>query len=367
MAVFGAGVNDPVTVKRWAKAVDAIVVSQTSFHKFSGGDESLCETQSELTEKPGDRVTTFLRAKPAGDSVPHGTTLEGNEDTVDFFEDYFFMAQQRYGVRIPWENMDQQRVPFTLRDKARAQTADFAEDRIDEIFFRHLCGDTLTNSLAEPTLRNGGNTVVEYDANHTLYANGATSEEGSGATSVSGTPGKTLQLSDVRKMVKWTKTRAIPIRPLKVSGGEYFVLFLHPDQLEELKSDTGAGNWNELYQNALLGGMVKDNPMFTGAAGIVDGCLIVENVRVRNGLNAAKTAYVNDVRRGVFCGAQTAISGYGMFGGRWEQGKYKWVEETFDYEEELGVAVKWIHGLKRAIYNSETYGSFLIPSYSVES
>lgn len=357
MAVFGAGTNDAVTVKRWAESVDAIVVSQTSYHKFTGGEGSgsLCESQSGLSKRPGDRVRTFLRAKPAGEAVPHGTSLEGNEDTVDFYEDDFTITQMRYGVRIPWENMDQQRVPFKLRSQARAQITDWATDRIDEIFFRHLCGDTLTANLAEPSLYNGGNTIQSYDSDHIVYGNVATTE------AACETSTNYLTVANIRELVYKTKTLDVPMRPLKVAGSEMFVLFLSAKQLREFKDLNGADTWNELYVNALQGGFIKDNPLFTGAAGLMEGVLIVENTRVRPGI--VSSAYSSNVDRAVFCGAQTAISGYGMYGGKWEDGRYQWIEKTFDYEEELGIGVKWLFGLKRSTYNSRAYGSILVPTY----
>tara|TARA_R110001583_G_scaffold37058_19_gene121352 strand:+ start:110 stop:250 length:141 start_codon:yes stop_codon:yes gene_type:complete len=39
-----------------------------------------------------------------------------------------------------------------------------------------------------------------------------------------------------------------------------------------------------------------------------------------------------------------------------------WVEELFDYENELGVAAGMIYGLKKTVYNSIDFGTVVMSS-----
>ena len=53
------------------------------------------------------------------------------------------------------------------------------------------------------------------------------------------------------------------------------------------------------------------------------------------------------------------------FGKENSQNKMTWVEEVFDYGNQLGVAVGMIWGLKKTRFNSEDFGTITIPTYAV--
>ncbi|KKK78727.1 hypothetical protein LCGC14_2840640, partial [marine sediment metagenome] len=41
-----------------------------------------------------------------------------------------------------------------------------------------------------------------------------------------------------------------------------------------------------------------------------------------------------------------------------------WVEELFDYENQLGVAAGQISGLKKSIFNSNDFGTIVMTGYA---
>lgn len=45
--------------------------------------------------------------------------------------------------------------------------------------------------------------------------------------------------------------------------------------------------------------------------------------------------------------------------------KMSWVEELFDYNNELGVSCGWISGLKKSRFNSADFGTIVLSSYAV--
>jgi hypothetical protein len=46
--------------------------------------------------------------------------------------------------------------------------------------------------------------------------------------------------------------------------------------------------------------------------------------------------------------------------------KYKWTEELFDYENQLGVALGTVWGIKKSIYNSLDFGTIVVSSYGAD-
>jgi hypothetical protein len=67
------------------------------------------------------------------------------------------------------------------------------------------------------------------------------------------------------------------------------------------------------------------------------------------------------VRRNVFCGAQAAVMGYGQESG---PNQMSWVEELFDYGNQLGVSAGMIGGLKKTRFNSADFGTIVVSSYA---
>ncbi|TDM98879.1 hypothetical protein CEE87_11665, partial [Lactobacillus crispatus] len=59
----------------------------------------------------------------------------------------------------------------------------------------------------------------------------------------------------------------------------------------------------------------------------------------------------------MFCGAQ---AGAIAFGKEFSDGvNYKWVEELFDYERELGVSAQTVWGLKKTVFNGIDFGAIV--------
>ena len=68
-----------------------------------------------------------------------------------------------------------------------------------------------------------------------------------------------------------------------------------------------------------------------------------------------------DFRRAVFCGAQAAVIGFGQ---KSQSTKMSWVEELFDYENQLGVAAGMIFGIKKTVFNSVDFGTIVLSGYA---
>ncbi len=133
-----------------------------------------------------------------------------------------------------------------------------------------------------------------------------------------------FKLALIDKAVNRAKTTSPMLRPIKGLGKDVdYVCFIHPDQTLSLRADTAtAGNWFDLQGKKLQGGEGNTNGLYTGALGIYNRTLIVENTRVPQGVHGTTGAAVANTRRAIFCGAQSLTIGFGKSGGK---NKFKWI------------------------------------------
>lgn len=55
------------------------------------------------------------------------------------------------------------------------------------------------------------------------------------------------------------------------------------------------------------------------------------------------------------------------FGKEFSKGShFKWVEELFDYERELGVSAQTVWGIKKNVYNGLDFGTLVATTYAVK-
>lgn len=358
MAIYEAGTNSPQAVKVWQKGLDAVALKETSVSQFTGSSNAIVQMKDELEKGAGDRVRMSLRHLATGDGRTEGQVLEGFEESINLSYDDLTIGELFHAIRFRRDGMTNQRVPYEVREEAFALLKDWAADRHDEIFFNVLAGYTPANSLAGG--RNGFNTIVDYVAADRIEEASNTADEDYNAAAES------LTTDRIRAAVLEAKTRDFPLRTVKVFGRDCYVLFVHPKVAMDLKEDLGGSvadfGWSDFMSNAVQGGSISESPFVTGALGVIEGVLIVENSRVPNGVNSSTGAAISTVYRNVLCGAQAAAMAYGRFQGQFD--RFKWVEETFDYGRQMGVSAGFIYGMKRCIYDGRSYGSLLLPAYT---
>jgi N4-gp56 family major capsid protein len=146
---------------------------------------------------------------------------------------------------------------------------------------------------------------------------------------------------------------------VKVNGKSYYVAFLHPYQVTDLRTSTSSGQWLDIQKAAMTGGMVNDNPVFDGSLGVYNGIILHEDSRVTTG--AVTTTAYTSVRRAVFCGAQAAMIAFGRDN---SENKFTWVEELFDYGNQFGVSAGAIFGIKKTVFNSKDFATVVLSSYA---
>jgi len=346
MATTAYGVNHPLAVKLWSKKLFHEALKQTWASKFFGtNSNSLIQIQENTQKGAGDKVTIGLRMQLSGAGVSGDGTLEGNEEALTTYSDSVLIDQLRHAVRSEG-NMSEQRVPFSVREEARMGLQDWWADRIDTAFFNQLGGNTGQTD----TRYTGSNSTIAPDAAHIVYPDGDVSE----ADVASSTTSSVMKLTWIDYCVEKAKSGSVPIRPIMIGGEEKYVMFLHPYQVTDLRTNSNSGQWLDIQKAAMQGGQISKNPIYTGALGEYNGVVLHQSTRV--------PSVTTNVYRGIFAGAQAGTLAYGQNSG---SGRMSWVEELFDYKNQLGVSAGMIWGLKKNQFNSADFGTLIVPTYAV--
>lgn len=352
MAATEYGVNHPLAVKHWSKDLMKEALKKTHALKFMGsGANSLCQIKTEMNKEAGDRVRFGLRVQLQGDGVSGDGTLEGNEEALTTYYDEVTIDQLRHAVRSKGK-MSEQRVPFSVRAEGRDGLSDWWSDRLDAAFFNQLAGNTAVSDVRYT----GMIATAAPDSDHWIVQN-QTAEASLGASD-------TFTLSIIDKCIERAETfgkgsadfpDSMPMRPVRIGGEEYYVMFLHPYQITDLRTNTNTGQWLDIQKAAMQGGKVADNPIFTGALGMYNNTILHAASRI--------PSVQANTRRAVFCGAQAATLAFGQESGK---NTYSWKEEYFDYENQLGIAAGTIFGMKDTRFNSKKFGSIVVSTYAVK-
>jgi N4-gp56 family major capsid protein len=360
MAGTSYPVGHPLAVNLWAKKLAVEALRATYFYKFMGKtSSSMIMYRDELGKDAGDNVTYGLRGQLTGAGILGDGTLEGNEEALSTYTDNFKVDQLRHAVRSSGK-MSEQRVTFEVREEAKEGLTDWWADRFDTALFNQLCGFT-----AQTDVRfTGSNAAIAPDVNHIFRPNSRTTDE-------SLTTGDEFNLAIIDRMVarayqfNTAAGTGVPIRPMRAMGRNLWVMFIHDHQLYQLRSSAAAGTWIDYQKSAIAGGD-KDNPLFAGGdlMGEYNGVLLHRAPRVTTGVNSTTGAAVANTRRAVLCGAQAVMFATGRGVAEGNMDKFSWVEESFDYGNQLGVSAGSIYGMKKTRFNSQDFGTFVASTFT---
>jgi N4-gp56 family major capsid protein len=354
MSVKGFAVNDPLSNKLWAKKLNVEALKETYFGKFMGeGASNMIQVQTDLEKASGDKVTVGLRVQLSGNGTTSGQTLEGNEEDLTTYDDSVVIDELAHAVRVRNKNtIDAQRVPFNLRNEGKDGLQDWYANRFDTCMANHLAGNTLATDM-----RFTGNNAITAPTN-IIRANDATDD-----ATVNGDDTAIFNLKYIDYAVEMANTMSPLIRPLRIGGRKKFVMFLHDYQVTDMRTNTNAGQWLDIQKAALAGGIGSKSPIYTDALGEYNDVILHKWNRLPNGISNAGAAQAN-TRRAVLCGAQAASVGFGK---EFAKGShYKWVEELFDYERELGISAQTVWGIKKSTYNAQDFATVVVSTYAAK-
>lgn len=357
MAVTKYPVNDALAVKLWSRALAKEALKATQIAPLIGkGSGNIITLKNETQKGAGDKVTCGLRMQLSGEGTTENETLEGNEESLTTYDDHLMINELSHAVRVKNRGtIDNQRILFNARMEARDGLRDWYAKRMSVMFFNQVTGNTRQGN----TKYTGLNGVIAPSATRHVFLDSADAGHAGD---------EDLTAADVMSLqyIDFLKEKAITadpqIRPVQVKGmGEMYVIYLHPYQVTDLRTNTSEGQWLDIQKAAMMGGKVTKNPIFTGALGVYNDVVIRWAYDLPTGTSSADDSEVTTVRRAVFLGAQAGMIAFGRDRGPTD---YKWVEETFDYKRQLGVSVQTIKGCKKSVYNSVDFGTIVLSTHA---
>lgn len=366
MAITNVALNDALAVKLWSKKLDHEALKYTDIAPLIGeSPNSIIQRKTELQKGPGDQITFGIRMQLSGAGFTENQLAEGNGEALSLYSDALVINELGHVVGVKSKNsIDQQRVPFDLRDEAKGGLSDWYAKRFSVAFFNQVCGFT----VQVDTRYTGLNATVAPSSTRIIRQSGRASDD----LLVAGDE-FTLDLLDKAKEAATTATPKI--RPFSQSGGslgmggrrdfnktltDRYVIYLHPYQITDMRRNTSTGQWLDLVKAANMG-RADGFPVYSGAIGEYNSIIMRSSFDVTNGVSATGTE-VTTVKRAPLLGGQAAMLAFGQDNG---PGRYRWNEELFDHKRRLEVSAWTIHGLKKTRFNSVDYGVIVISTYAV--
>jgi N4-gp56 family major capsid protein len=355
MSYTSFGVNDALAVKLWAKNLTAAMREYLEIAPLMGEDpNSVIHVKSETKKGTGDKVTFGLRARLTGAGKTEGETAEGNGESLSIYSDSVTINELLHVVGTRSENtIDQQRVPFNLRDECKEALAMWWADRLSVSFFNQVCGNTVQTD----TKYTGLNATVAPSSARIIRAGTAAADNNLTSADI-----MTLDLID--QAVEMAKVGDNMVVPLNIGGAKKYVCYMHPFQVTALRTNSSSGQWLDIQKAALSADNSTKNPIYSGALGEYNGVILRSSQDIP--LGCVTTTAASNTRRAVLLGAQAAAMAYGS-ADKGTPNKYRWNEELLDHKRKLEIAAAAILGLKKTRFNSADFGTVVISTYAAAS
>lgn len=361
--------NASLRAQLWDKELFRDMMTELYFTQLgsmmmSTSNNSIIQVKEDLKKAKGDRITFGIGYKLDGDGVTGDSELEGNEEEKNTYADVVLIDQIRNAERLAGE-LDSQKAAYNTREEAKQDGKVWIAEFIEKQIFMKLGGVT------EVDLTDVGGAVYSVRAawsNTSDAVPAADQSAGTGARYIcADTEGlDSLAATDILTTNLITRARVKAsltvsgrprVRPIRVNGRNYYVMFVHPWQAADLKTQSNSV-WAQAQREAQARG--SENPIFTGALGIWDGVILHESDFVptcqsgsdfdASGPNAGARAF-----RALLCGAQAGLMANASNKGKGAAPTYM-VEKSFDYENKVGFAVGYMGGIQKATFNSVDYG-----------
>lgn len=343
----------------WEAARDAMFIN-----RFLGDENSVIQRITELTEtERGEQVIMQLVADLVEDGVQGDNEREGYEEAMQNYSQIINMDLISHGVKSRGKLATQKSV-LNFRKLGRNRLAYWLANRSDQLAFLTMSGIAYTfkndgGTRASSTFANlaFASDVVAPSTKRALMWDGS-ALSASNTASIAST--YTVNYKMIVDAIAYAKDHYI--RPLKNGGKDYYVFFMKPGALAQLKKDAD-------YQRAVVGVATKsgtDSPWFQGGTVMVDGAVIHEHRLVYSTKGAASgskwgAASAVDGTRTLLCGAQAM--------GMVDLGPPDWVEKKFQYDSQDGINVDKMFGFLKpqfySIYDGsvEDFGLLTIDHY----
>lgn len=367
MARTIVGVNDAKAVKKWAGMLAYDTSHKSYFNQrfMARGAEAEVPIQilTDLESDAGETISYDLLAELKMAPVEGEDILEGKEEGQKFYTDQIYIDQARCGVNTGGR-MTRKRTLHNLREKAKRQQSSWWARLMDELLFIYLSGARGINPnylLPLGYTGRANNALVAPDSYHRLYGGDATAFD-----NISSNDAMDLRLVDRAKTKADSQgggaTDVPVLQPCKIDGEETFVMCMHTFQEDDLRQNTGTGQWLDI-QKAAAGAEGRKNPIFKGSLGMYRNVILHSHRNVVRFNNAGSGAD-QPAARALFMGSQAAVVAFGSPGTNM---RFDWHEETRDNGDKVVISTSSIFGVKKVTFTTpvgaQDFGLFSLDTY----
>lgn len=344
----------------WSKdLLDDVMRDVKNIMKFMGEDDNnIIQVKRDLQKEKGSNETFGMVARLSGDGVTGDDELEGNEEPMLSYDENVAIDQLRNAVRLKGK-LDAQKVVYNQIETAREKLRIWLKEMLARQFFLKAGGVTNT------TLKDTNGVLISGRAlwsNTPDFIPDADEAAGTGAryycVERTGTDaiaaGDILTLDSITDVYTMAKLSNPQIQPLDVDGESIYVMFVHPLSARDLRKSS---DWKVAQENAKA--RSDKNPVFRAALGMWSNVLLLENeyvpwLDVSEAGNSFRGAATGtdcqvDTARNLLCGRQAVLMAQAS------SAETLHVEQ-FDYGNKDGVAVSFMGGLQKAMFNSKEFG-----------
>lgn len=363
--------NSSLRQQLWDKELFADAMDKLFFMSRSmigEGENFVVQTKSDLKKQKGDRINFGMGQKLSGDGVTGDSELEGNEEAITYYNDTVLIDQIRNAVRLTGR-LDEQKAANNLRMDAKEKGSIWIAEFLENQIFMKLGGvsstdltrvDDSTVYSGRATWSNTGNAVPTADE-AAGTGNRYLCTDASGLDSLAATD--VLTTSFITRARVKAELASPRIRPIRVDGQNFFVMFIHPWQAADLKTNS-SDVWAQAQREAQERG--RNNPIFTGALGVWDGVILhsheyVPTCQASSDFVSGATSAGARAFRAILCGQQAACMAHASDLGQGAASTFM-REKTFDYENKAGFAVGYIGGIQKPTFNSLDYAAIQVDS-----
>lgn len=358
-----------LTEEAWPDTFFQYTLENMWLSKFMGSSaDNIIQIEKKLTKSPGDKVTMRLRVPLSAAGGYDDSDLEGNEEALTWQNFPVEIHERGHAVRSAGK-MTQQRSKPTYKTKFRREATEalgiWKAEQLENDLMYAMSGLGNQNTYAGQGTSNIETVNEKAPSTNRIFYGGQTAAgvitretSDSALADAAGTDYKNFLFGT--KIISVLKRMAIlatpKIRPIRIRGKAYHVLFLHPYQVKALRLETGDHGWAVIQSRAGVRGLgnLLFQRMFDDAIGILDDVILYEYERVQtrvagevfdNGdtIDAGVVDGTSAVARALFCGAQAGCLAYGQMPRRYEK--------DFDYNRKPGTAVDMIYGVSKSRFN----------------
>jgi N4-gp56 family major capsid protein len=336
------------TVSQWDRNIFREWVRDDQFARYTGRDiNKIIQVTEKLTTNPGNQITQSLVTRLTGNGQTGDNTLEGNEEAIGNYGYAHTVNQLRHAVRIG--KHEQSKTHIMMLNEAGPLLKDWRmathrDDVIAAMLRVNVDGSTNYASTSESdkdTFTAANDSTVRRILFGEAIGNQSGTDHSASLLTIDST-NAVLDSGMVALAKRMAKLADPHLRPVTVNGyGEFFVMFVHPWAMRDLRSDSVISN---AQQYAMPRG--SKNPLFTDGDVLWDG-VIVHEVPEITLLSSVGTSSI-DVAPCFLCGAQAI--GYAI-GKRTHS-----IRDEWDYKNKQGVGVAETKVVNKLIFNSVQHG-----------